>query len=203
MPSPRPRSTRQAQASLYYAVGTVARANPFVAAYRWRYELAGIVALAAVWIAFGWVAGAALTAGLAAVLIIVIAGWPRGRRFLIARAWCIVTPHRVRVGCAQAWIHSRSGKIPAVLLTRRQPFGERIFLWCRAGTSADDLSSARGLLAAACWADDVQVTRNPRYAHLVTLDVIRRGLPGIPSAPPRPTWPMPPGTFAGDPASRQ
>jgi hypothetical protein len=199
MPSPRPRSTRQAQASLHYAVGTVARANPLVAAWRWRYELAGIVGLGAGWIVLGWAAGAALTAGLAAVLISMVVGWPQGRRFLIARTWCIATPHRVRVGCAQAWIHSRSGKIPAVLLTRCQPFGERVFLWCRAGTSADDLSSARGLLAAACWAHDVQVTCDRRYAHLVILDVVRRGQPGTPHIPARPAWPMPPGTFAGGP----
>lgn len=193
MPSPRPRSTRQAQASLQYAVGTVARANPIVAAWRWRYELMGTVGLSAGWIVLGWLAAAVVTAGLVAVLIGMAVCWPRGRRFLVARAWCIVTPHRVRVGCAQAWIHSRSGKIPAVLLTRCQPFGERVLLWCRAGTSADDLSSARGLLAAACWADDTRVTRDPRYAHLVILDVIRRGQPGPPATPSRPTWPTLPG----------
>jgi len=190
MPSPRPRSTRQAQAGLHYAIGTVARANLVVAAWRWRYELLLAAALAAEWIALGWAAAAAVTAGLAAALIGVAAGWPRGRRFLIARAWCIVTPHRVRVGCAQAWIHSRAGKIPAVLYTRCEPFGERVLLWCRAGTSADDLLSARGLLATACWADDVQVTRDPRYAHLVVLDVVRHGQPGAHAAQSRPIWPM-------------
>ena len=90
---------------------------------------------------------------------------------------------RLRVGCAQAWIHSRDGKVPAVLLTWRQPFGERVYLWCRAGTSAEDLSSARGLLAAACWADDVRIARHPRYAHLVSVNVIRRQTsPGRPAA---------------------
>ena len=39
MPSPRPRSTRQALAGLQYALGTVAPANPLVFAWRWRYEL--------------------------------------------------------------------------------------------------------------------------------------------------------------------
>lgn len=181
IPSPRPGSTRQAYASMHYAVGTVARANPVVAAWRWRYEFAAMAVLAAGWLVLGPVAMAAVAAGLAAVLIGTVAYWPQGRAFLAARAWCIVTPHRVRVGCAQAWIHSRAGKIPAVLLTRRRPFGERVYLWCRAGTSADDLSSARVLLAAACWADDIRVTRSPRYAHLVTVDVIRRAQPGSPA----------------------
>jgi hypothetical protein len=173
MPSPRPRSSRQAWAALELGLGTVARANVAVAAWRWRYELLATVGLAATWITLWVTAAAIVTAGLAAALAIT-ASLPAGRRLLTARAWCIMTPHRVRVGCTQAWIHSRGGKIPAVLLTRRQPFGERVYLWCRAGTSVEDLSSARGLLAGACWADDVRVARHPRYAHLVTVDVIRR-----------------------------
>jgi hypothetical protein len=184
MSSFRPRSTREAQAGLYYAAGTVAQANLVVAAFRWRYELTASAALTTAWLVLGPVSGAAITAGLAA-LIATGACWPRGRRFLVARAWCVVTPHRVRAGCAQAWIHSRNGKIPAVFLTRRQPFGERVYLWCRAGTSADDLSSARALLAAACWADDIRVTRHLRYAHLVTLDVIRRRRLGAAGRPVR------------------
>lgn len=173
MPSPRPRSTRQAQAGYDYTVGTVARPNPLVTVFRWRYELAGVAALVVAWTALGEVTGAAVVAAASVALIAVAVISPRARRYLAARAWCIVTPHRVRAGCVQAWIHSRNGKIPIVLLTRRRPTGERVYLWCRAGTSAEDLSSARGLLAAACWAHDVRVSRHPQYAHLITLDVIR------------------------------
>ena len=82
----------------------MSRANPVVATWRWRYELAAAAGLAAAWIALGTTAAAALTGGLAATLALT-ACFPRGRRFLAARAWCIVTPHRVRTGCAQAWIH--------------------------------------------------------------------------------------------------
>jgi len=181
MPSPRPPSARQARAGLEFALGTVDRANPAVAAWRWRYELLVAAGLAAIWIVLGVAAAAAVTGCLAAVLA-ATASLPAGRRFLTARAWCIVTPHRIRVGCAQGWIHSRGGKIPAVLLTRSQSFGERVYLWCRAGTSAEDLSSVRGLLAAACWADDVRVTRHLRYAHLVTVDVVRRNSSAGPAA---------------------
>jgi hypothetical protein len=182
MPSPRPRGARQAWAGLELGLGTVARANPIVAAWRWRYELLATAGLGATWIALGTATASAVTAGLA-IALAATAAMPAGRRFLVDRAWCVVTPHRVRVGCAQAWIHSRSGKIPAVLFTMRQPFGERVYLWCRAGTSAGDLSSARELLAAACWADDVRVSRSPRHAHVVTLDVIRRGQPGTAAGP--------------------
>jgi len=176
MPSPRPTSTRQARAGLEYAFGTVAHANPVVAAWRWRYELTMASALAAIWLGLATAAAIWLTAGLAGVLA-GLACFPAGQRFLAARAWCIITPHRVRAGCVQAWIHSRYGKLPIIVLTSRQPFGERVYLWCRAGISAADFDSARKLLAAACWAQDVQVSRHARYAHLVALDVIRREPP--------------------------
>lgn len=173
MPSPRPASTREARAALEYAIGRVSRANPIVAIWRWRYELAAAAALAAAWIALDTAAAAALTGGLAAALVLT-ACYPRGRRFLAARAWCIVTAHRVRTGCAQAWIHTRYGKLPFILWTRSRASGERVYLWCRAGTSAADFSSARKLLAAACMAKDIKVSQHARYAHLIALDVIRR-----------------------------
>ncbi len=176
MPSPRPASTREARAALEYAIGTVSRANPVVATWRWRYELAAATVLAAAWIALGTVAAAALTGGLAVALALT-ACFPRGRRFLAARAWCIVTAHRVRTGCAQAWIHSRYGKLPVILWTQSRPSGERVYLWCRAGISAADFSSARKLLAAACMAKDIEVSQHARYAHLIALDVIRREPP--------------------------
>src|SRR5436309_6238799 len=99
MPSPRPRSARQAQAGWEYAFGSVARANPIVAAWRWRYELAGAAGLSAAWLALGTATAAWLTAGLA-LLLIITACFAPGRRFLAARMWCIVTPHRVRASCA-------------------------------------------------------------------------------------------------------
>lgn len=174
MPSPRPRSTKQVYASLEYAFGNMAHANVIVVAWRWRYGLTVTACFGTAWITLEPLKCAAITGALACILMCTRAVWPQGHRFLVARAWCIVTPHRVRVGCTQAWIHSRHGKIPIVLLTRRRSFGERVHLWCRAGTSADDLSSASALLAAGCWADDDLVTRHPRYAHLVWLDVVRR-----------------------------
>jgi hypothetical protein len=184
MPLPRRAGARQTRAGLEYALGRVARANVIVAASRWRYELVAAGGLAAPWIALPTAAAAALTAGLAAALG-VTACFPRGRRLLAARLWCIVTPHRIRSACAHAWIHSRYGKLPVILLTRSQPFGERVYLWCRAGISAADFSSARELLTAACMATDVQVSRHSRYAHLVALDVIRRERPAGPAGQPR------------------
>lgn len=178
IPSPRPRSTRQALAGLQYALGTVAPPNPLVLFWRWRYELILGIGLPAVLIVLGGIS--VMLGTLAGITVLGCAAllYAPTRRYLVARAWCIVTPHRVRVGCAQAWIHSRRGKIPVVLLTTRQPFGERVHIWCRAGTSAIDFASARPLLTAACWARDIRVSGNERFAQLMTVDVIRRLPPG-------------------------
>jgi hypothetical protein len=169
----RPRSTREAQAGLQFAVGTVTRPNPVVILWRWRYEACLAAGLPACIVAAVNAAGTAR----AVVVITVLAGgsaaWPRSWRYLAACAWCVITAHRVRTGCAQGWIYSRSGKIPVVLRTTRQPFGERVMVWCRAGTSVGDFVQARELLTAACWAQDIYIYYDPRHTQIVTLDVIR------------------------------
>ena len=170
----RPRSTREALAPFQFALGTVARPNPFVIAWRWRYELGLTVGLPLAVIGLVHAVGAGWAIGIIAALAHVIVLWPAAWRLLVAQAWCVITAHRVRTGCAQAWIHSRTGKIPIVVVTRRQPFGERVTIWCRAGTSAEDFVAARRQLAAACWARDVRVILSGRFAHMLTLDVVRR-----------------------------
>ena len=129
MPSPHPRSTRQALSTLQYGLGTVAPPNPLVFCWRWRYELILGIGLPAALIVLDGVP--VMLGALAAMEVLAVAAlvWAPTRH-LIVRAWRIITPHRVRVGCAQVWIHSRRDKIPAVLTTR-QPFAERVQLWCR------------------------------------------------------------------------
>jgi hypothetical protein len=174
MPSPRRRNTRQALSTLQYAFSTAARPNPLVLAWRWRWELGIGIGLPALLVVLIGIRGMLVTLAAMAVLIGVAMIWTPSRRYLADRAWCVITPHRVRVGCVQGWIHSRHGKIPIVLLTTRRPFGERVHLWCRAGTCSEDFVSTLPLLVAACWASGIRVTDNQRYAHLVALDVIRR-----------------------------
>lgn len=151
-----------------------ARPNPLVVLWRWRYEI-GLPAVTAVAAtasvrALGW----PWTVGSAVILVSGLLGRREVRRWSVIRAWCVITQHRVRVGCAHAWIHSRSGKLPAVLWTSPGDYGERVVLWCRAGTTAADLEAARHLLAAACWARDVRVVPDPDHAQIVALRVIRR-----------------------------
>jgi hypothetical protein len=172
-PFRRPRRARPGWAGLEFALAPVARPNPVVAAWRWRYELGLAVGLPIAVIAL--VSAGEVRAVLwVSVLCGVISASPAVRRLVIARAWCVITPHRVRTACAQSWVHSRGGKIPIVLLTTRGSFGERTYLWCRAGTSPEDLVWARSRLAAACWAADIEIARHEHYAQLVRLDVVRR-----------------------------
>jgi hypothetical protein len=178
------------------AVGLTRLKRPslLVIAFRWRHEIwITSVLLAGLALAVSWVGssltlvalgGLAVFAGLAATL-------PEVRRSAAARAWAIITPHRVRTCFAQAWVNNRAGQIPAVLRANAEPFGERVLVWCRAGTSFEDIASACDLLAATCWATEVIASRSNRYAHVVYLDVIRReqrqaGAGAEPEVPPRP-----------------
>jgi hypothetical protein len=163
--------------SVEAAVSTVARSNLLARLWHWRYELALSVGLPLAAFAIGSTGGlrwlfavaAATTAILAAALT-----WPTSRQALIARAWCVITPHRVRTGCAHALVQTRDGRLPTVLYTAPTEFGERVMLWCRAGITPEDFEGARDILRAACWASDVQVVVNDRRSHIVVLEVIRR-----------------------------
>jgi len=99
----------------------------------------------------------AMAAAATAILVATMT-WPPSRQRIIARAWCVMTPHRVRAGCKQAWIQTRDGRLPVVLYTAPADFGERVWLWCRAGITAGDLVAARDILRAACWASESQLT---------------------------------------------
>jgi hypothetical protein len=187
---PRQPNNPSVLSSLENALSKVARPNLIVLGWRWRYELGLLIGL-------GFGSFAIQTLGVAwliatwLVLVAMFGVWPAGRRLLVKRAWCVITPHRLRTGLAHAWIQSRRGQLPMIVLTTARPFGERVTLWCVAGTSAEDLIAARDVLIAACWAADIEIVRSPRHAHVVIVDVIRHP----PDRPPDPetermTWPV-------------
>jgi len=191
--------------SLEFAVRPLRRPGPIESAWNWRWEIwivfgtAGLSAFVAVSLGFSWLAAGA-GAGLAAVCAMM--RWPPARKRILARAWCVITPHRVRTGCVNAWVQTRRGRLPFVLSTVPTDYGERVQLWCRAGITAADLFAARHVLAAACWASEVRVIASVRYAHIVTLEVIRNHRRGVPggrppggaeperSEPTLPAWPF-------------
>jgi hypothetical protein len=185
MASGRPRrpNDQSVMASVESALRSTVRPGIFGLLWNWRYELGLITGLAAVVLASGYALGAAWLVAIAAIglagLTVGLA-WPPSRRRLITRAWCVITPHRIRTGCKHAWIQTRDGRLPIVLYTTPAAFGERVTLWCRAGITSGDLEGARDILRAACWASDVRVVASARYAHVVVLEVIRH----LPAQPP-------------------
>jgi hypothetical protein len=143
-------------------------------AWRWRTELV-ILALttAAAWrlallITLTW-AGLALAA-----LVLLALAVPPSRRFITRRFWCVLTRHRLHRLCYEARLHTKAGRLPLVLWTRPTKVGERAFVLCRAGICAQDFADNAPQLAAACFAREARVTANPRWSHLVTIDIVRR-----------------------------
>jgi hypothetical protein len=163
--------------SLETAVRRVRRPGPFEFTWNWRWELGllavlavpgGLIASAFGFIGLAVTAGAGLAASAATLLL-----WPPARHWCRDRAWCLITPHRVRAGCVNAWVQTRSGRLPFIVSTTPAAYGEQVRLWLRAGLTAADLRAAQDVLAAACWATEVRVVPSENYAHLVTLQVIR------------------------------
>jgi hypothetical protein len=148
--------------------------TPAGIAWRWRTELLTLSVLAAAfwrldtWTTLTW--AAILLAGLLAVAFAV----PHSRRFITRRAWCVLARHRLQRLCYEARLHTRSGRLPLILWIRPTRVGERTWVLCRAGICAEDFDAHIGELRAACYARDARVTRNRRWSHLLTIDIIRR-----------------------------
>jgi hypothetical protein len=100
---------------------------------------------------------------------------------LRSRFWCIVTQHRLRTGLKQAWVFSRSGRLPMVLWTRPVREGEQVLVLLRAGMSAAELAEVAPVLAATCWAREVRVDPHPTRAALVRLVVVRYDVAAYPA----------------------
>jgi hypothetical protein len=189
---PRRRNDPSVMASVEAAISTVARPGPLARLWHWRYELGLTAGLAMVGLASGYELGAAWLIAIAATGLALLAGalaWPPSRKRLITRAWCVITPHRVRTGCMHAWIQTRDGRLPTILYTTAADFGERVTLWCHPGITAADLEAASDILRGACWASDVRVVASTRYRHIVVLEVIRRVPAERPAEVMAPTWP--------------
>ncbi len=100
--------------------------------------------------------------------------WRRSRRWLLTTAGCVLTRHRLRTALVALRLTTRAGRLPLVVWLAPTPVGERVWLWCRAGISAEDIADEIDGIRAACCARDVRVTRDERWAALVTVDVVRR-----------------------------
>ena len=180
---------------------TPARPGPIDLAWHWRWEIGAIATLACVTttiaISLGYT-GLIVAAGAGLAALGTMMCWPPARVRIIARAWCVITPHRVRKGCASAWIQTRGGNLPIVMSCTPADYGERVRLWLPAGLTANDLFLAREALAVACWAAEVRVLRHAPHAHRVTLEVIRRSIPQRTRPLSQRSWPQTPASDLDD-----
>ena len=100
--------------------------------------------------------------------------WRRSRRWLAAAAGCMVTRARLRAAFGELRLSSRNGRLPLILAVVPSPVGERAWLICPVGVCAEDIADESDRLRAACFAREVRITRDRRFAALVAVDVIRR-----------------------------
>ncbi|GAA3126878.1 hypothetical protein GCM10010466_17150 [Planomonospora alba] len=97
-----------------------------------------------------------------------------GRGWTIARLRCLASRHRIHRVCMETPLHTRSGRLPLVMRITPTAAGERAVIMIRAGICAADFRAHAEEIAAACLARRVVVTRHPRWANLVVLEIVRR-----------------------------
>jgi hypothetical protein len=166
------------------ATTPIARPNPLVVLWRWRYEIATVLLLPVLVGVIVSYFGAFSPAAVAVPAAIAL--WPPARSEAWGRIRCVVIAHRIRVGLVEAFVVSRRGKFPVIVWCAPAPFGERVWLWCRAGTTPSAIEAGREIIAAACWAAEVIVRPRDASPHWVLLEIVRqRGTYGTP-APPEP-----------------
>lgn len=142
--------------------------------WRFRTELTVLVTgTAGVW----ELAKAVTSAWLMVILITsatAVAVLPWARRFVVRRAWCVLSRHRIQKVCFETRMHTRSGRLPLVLRIHPTQVGERALIWCRAGICAADFEAHTPEIAVACYARQARVEGHKRWAQLLYLDIVRR-----------------------------
>jgi hypothetical protein len=142
--------------------------------WRFRTELA-VLTTGAVWT---WELVRVLTAIWAVVILTAsataISVLPWTRRFILRRAWCVLSRHRIQKVCYETRMHTRSGRLPLVMRITPTKVGERALIWCRAGICAEDFEAHASEIAAACLAWQARIEGSKRWAQLVNLDIVRR-----------------------------
>jgi hypothetical protein len=141
---------------------------------RYMPELLAAAVMVWLWLACTHVMGAYLTAALWLGVSGAALWWPPSRRSMLTALGLAVTRFRLRTALLELRLTNRAGRLPLLLWLAPTPVGERVWLWLRAGISAEDIAEEIDGIRAACVARDVRVTRDPRWGAVVVLDVIRR-----------------------------
>lgn len=111
---------------------------------------------------------------LVAAAIAVLLALPWSRRFLMRRAWCVISRHRMQRMFFETRMHTRSGRLSLILRIYPTEVGERALIWCRAGICFEDFEAHTGEIAAACYAREARVERSRRWAQIVAVNIVRR-----------------------------
>ena len=141
---------------------------------RYLPELLTAAVMVWLWLACTHLVGGFLTAAVWLALVGAALRWGRSRRWLLTGLGLAVTRFRLRTALVELRLTNRAGRLPLVVWMVPTPVGERVWLWCRAGISAEDMSDEVDGIRAACCAREVRIGRDPRWAALVLVDVIRR-----------------------------
>jgi hypothetical protein len=142
--------------------------------WRFRTELTTLTVMGAAYTALAHVLNLVLAGVAVGGLALIMAALPWSRRFLLRRAWCVISRHRIQRVCFETRMHTRSGRLPLVLRIHPTEVGERALVWCRAGICVEDFEAHAAEIAAACYAREARIERNKHRAQLVTIQVVRR-----------------------------
>jgi hypothetical protein len=143
--------------------------------WRWRTEIGALLTLTAALAALTRLIALPWAAATLAGLLLIVLAVPHSRRFVWRRVLCVLARHRLhRLFHNDRRLQTRSGRIPLVLWIRPTKVGERAHVLCRAGICGQDFEDNAAQIAAACYARDARAVANPRWSHLVTIDIIRR-----------------------------
>src|SRR5215467_6433844 len=109
--------------------------------FRFRTELATLTATTT----GGWELARAITLTWAMVIltttVAVVTALPWTRRFLLRRAWCVLSRHRIQKVCSETRMHTSSALPPLALRLSPKSLAERALIWCRARTCAADFEA--------------------------------------------------------------
>jgi hypothetical protein len=137
-------------------------------------EILLVLLLVGLWQVTAQQIGSLWTNVLTVAAVVGLVWWRRSRRWLAAMGGCMLTRARLRAAFTELRLSRRSGRLPFVVALVPTAVGERVWLCCPIGVSAEDIAEETDRLRAACFARDVRVTRDRRFSALVVVEVIRR-----------------------------
>jgi hypothetical protein len=142
--------------------------------WRMRAEVTAFAITASAFLAVSWLLAITWAALMLGATTISTAALPWSRRFVMRRAWCVISRHRIQRVFFETRMHTRSGRLPLVLRIHPTEVGESALIWCRAGICFEDFEAHTGEIAAACYAREARVERSKRWAQIVVVNIVRR-----------------------------